>query len=70
MKVWREEEVYLVDVAEDDVVDGIVFEHFTDDTAVATAYDQDVLWVWMARKRKMGNDLLISGWGVLAELGT
>jgi glutamine amidotransferase PdxT len=51
----------LIDIAEDDALDGIVLQHFTDDTAIAATYDQDVLRVRMAGKRKMCDDLLISG---------
>lgn len=52
-------ETNLVDVAEDDLLDGVVLEHFTDDAAVATTNDEHLLRVRVASQGKVGDHLLV-----------
>jgi hypothetical protein len=39
---------HLVDVAQNNVLDGIVLQNFADDTSVTSANDQNLLWVRVA----------------------
>jgi hypothetical protein len=51
----------LVDVTEGDVLDGLVLQHLTDNTAVATTDDKDVTRVRVGSHGKVGDHLLVAG---------
>ena len=53
------EGTHLVDIAENDLLDGIVLQAVTHDTAVSTADDQHLLGVGVTRQGKMGDHLLV-----------
>jgi hypothetical protein len=50
---------HLVDVAEDDLLDGRVLERLADDAAVAAANDEDLLRVRVAGHREVTDHLLV-----------
>ena len=58
----------LIDVAEDDLFDRVVFENFTDDTTISAADDENLFRVWVACEREMGNHLLISEKGGISAV--
>ena len=49
----------LVDIAQDDLLDCVVLEDFTDDTAIASTNDEDFFRVWMACQWEMCDHLLV-----------
>jgi hypothetical protein len=63
-----EGERYLVDVAEEDGLDGGVFEDFTDDAAVSAANDEDRFWVWVGCEGEMCDHFLVGEFIALCAL--
>jgi hypothetical protein len=50
----------LIDVAEDSLLDAVVLDNLTEDTAVATTNDQDLLRVGVGVHGKVGDHLLVA----------
>lgn len=61
-----DQSAYLINVAEDSLLDAIVLDDLTEDTAVATADDKDLLGVRVGVEGKVGDHLLV---GELVTLG-
>ena len=51
---------YFVDVAEDGLLNTLVFDNLTEDTTVAAADDEDLLRVRVGVERKVGDHLLVA----------
>ena len=50
---------YFVDIAENNLLDGVVFEDLAHNSSISSSDDKNFLWVWVARKREMGDHLLV-----------
>jgi len=50
---------YLVNVAEDGLLDALVLDNLTEDTSITAANDQNLLWVWVGVHGEMGDHLLV-----------
>jgi hypothetical protein len=53
-------EIYLVDIAENDFLYGIMLKDLANNTPVASANNKDFFRIRMAGKRKMCDHLLVS----------
>lgn len=53
-------EIYLVDVAENSLLDGLVLDDLAEDTAVTTADDEDLLGVGVGVHGEVGDHFLVS----------
>ena len=51
----------LIDIAENDLFHGVVLEDLANNSAVASADDENLFRVGMGGKREMSNHLLVSG---------
>ena len=49
----------LIDVAENNMLDDIVLENFTNNTSIASANDKNLLWVGVAGQWQMSDHFLI-----------
>jgi hypothetical protein len=51
---------YLIDVAEDGLLDALVLDDLTEDTAVTTANDENLLGVGVGVEGKVSDHLLVT----------
>ena len=58
----------LIDVAQDDLLNGVVLQHLAHDTTIATADDKNLLWVRVTGKWEVGNHLLVGEFIALGAL--
>lgn len=63
-ELLRQSDHRFVNIAEDGRFDGLVFDNFTEDTAVAAADDKDLLWVGMRVHGEMGDHFLVAVEGI------
>lgn len=56
----------LVNVTQDCLFNALVFDHLSEDTAVTSANDEHLLWVWVREHAQVGDHLLV---GELIALG-
>lgn len=49
----------LVNVAQDDLFDRVMFQNLADDAAIATSDNEHFFWVGVACKREMRDHLLV-----------
>lgn len=50
---------YLVNVAQDGLLNAVVLDDLTEDTTITTTDDQDLLGVWVGVHRQVGDHLLV-----------
>lgn len=51
---------YLIDIAQNNLLDRGVLQNFTDNSTIATANDEHFLRVWVTVQWEMGNHFLIT----------
>ena len=68
---WREHPglgIYLIDVAKNGLLDTLVLDNLSEDTAVTTANDQDLLGVGVGHHAEVGDHLLVGELVALSAL--
>lgn len=50
---------YLVDVAENGLLNTVVLDDLTENASITTANNQDLLWVWVGVHGQVGDHLLV-----------